>query len=230
MIYRSLKFLRKSIEGRIHRQEPRPVLDPHDFPWTQKVESAHPDIRREALEVLKSRASIPDFNAILPNQRALTQNQDWKAYFLLANFRQVPNNARVCPRTILALQNIPGVMNAFFSILAPQTEIPAHRGPYAGLLRYHLGVLVPEGDLGIRVDQEICRWHEGRSLIFDDSFEHEAWNRTPEDRVVLFVDFVRPLRGAINFTNRLMIQSFSLTREARRANKIIQGDPKCPDM
>ncbi len=67
-----------------------------------------------------------------------------------------------------------------FSILEPGKHLPPHRGPYNGVLRLHLGLIVPEprDQLGIRVENEIYRWREGEAVIFDDAYEHEAWNNT----------------------------------------------------
>ena len=41
--------------------------------------------------------------------------------------------------------------------------------------------------------EDIRHWEEGKSMIFDDTFNHEVWNDTDETRVVLFVDVLRPL-------------------------------------
>src|SRR5450759_5552663 len=73
--------------------------------------------------------------------------------------------------------------------------------------RRHLGLIVPEPreQLGIRVDKEIYRWNEGEAVVFDDAYEHEAWNKTPHTRVVLFVDFVKPMRFPGNFLNWLLL-------------------------
>ena len=81
-----------------------------------------------------------------------------------------------------------------FSILEPGKRLPPHRGPYNGVLRLHLGLLIPEPRerAAIRVGPEQHHWTEGRVLIFDDAYEHEAWNETEQVRVVLFVDFERP--------------------------------------
>ena len=75
------------------------------------------------------------------------------------------------------------------------------------MLRLHLGLIVPEPreQLGIRVENDVYRWHEGEAVIFDDAYEHEAWNRTPNTRVVLFVDFRKPLRFPTNFLNWLLL-------------------------
>ena len=86
-------------------------------------------------------------------------------------------------------------------------HVPAHRGPYKGVIRYHLGLVVPEpaGSARIRVGDETRAWAEGESLVFDDSYNHEAWNDSDGDRVVLFLDVVRPCRFPFNLLNNLII-------------------------
>ena len=94
-----------------------------------------------------------------------------------------------------------------YSILEPGKHLPPHRGPYNGVLRLHLGLIVPEPreQLGIRVEHDVYRWREGEAVIFDDAYEHEAWNYTPHTRVVLFVDFRKPLRFPANVINWLLL-------------------------
>ena len=93
---------------------------------------------------------------------------------------------------------------AMFSILSPRKHILDHRGPYKGVLRYHLGLIVPEDAEAcrIRVGEDIRHWEEGESMIFDDTFNHEVWNDTDETRVVLFVDVLRPLPSPESQINR----------------------------
>jgi hypothetical protein len=93
------------------------------------------------------------------------------------------------------------------SILSPDKDIPEHRGPDGGVLRYHLGVIIPDepDSCGIIVNGEKAHWEEGKSLIFDDSFAHRARNMSDQLRVVLFVDFERPVRPPFNALNRWMI-------------------------
>ncbi len=113
----------------------------------------------------------------------------------------------MCPRTAALMREIPGMTTAMFSILSPRKHILDHRGPYKGVLRYHLGLIVPEDAEAcrIRVGEDIRHWEEGKSMIFDDTFNHEVWNDTDETRVVLFVDVLRPLpfpESAINRADR----------------------------
>jgi len=95
-------------------------------------------------------------------------------------------------------------------VLEPGRFLPPHRGPYNGVLRLHLGLIVPDvpDKVGMRVLDKITRWKEGRALIFDDTLEHEAWNDTDQSRVVLFVDFARPLRMPARLLNWLVLHSF----------------------
>jgi aspartyl/asparaginyl beta-hydroxylase (cupin superfamily) len=94
------------------------------------------------------------------------------------------------------IEQIPGLNSAFFSILAPGTHIPDHRGVTKGLITCHLGLIVPrDGDVRMRVDDRVVRWAEGETLVFDDTYRHEVWNDTAGTRVVLLIQFERPLRN-----------------------------------
>lgn len=221
MGYPLAKILRSQLERKIHAYEPMPVLDAREFAWAKRVESLYPEIRKEVETLLKDVEKIQNFNDVLPGQRALKQDAMWKSYFLYALKKEIIPNCAACPNTLSAIKEIPGVINAFFSILKPGVEIPPHRGPYAGIMRYHLGVIIPKGDVGIRVDKTVYRWEEGKSLFFDDSFDHEAWNRTDSIRVILFVDIERELPTYLGILNRILINIFSLSKSARYAQKKI---------
>jgi beta-hydroxylase len=105
------------------------------------------------------------------------------------------------------LDSIPGLTTAFFSILSPHKRISEHRGPWRGVLRYHLALQVPEPleQAGISVGGKVKHWREGQSLLFDDSYRHFAWNETDGVRVVLFVDVIRPLKPPADQLNRALI-------------------------
>jgi beta-hydroxylase len=182
-------------------------FEPADFPWTSRVEQGWPQIRAELDRVLEDREALPNFQDISVDQASITNDDNWKTYFLYGyGFKSDANCAR-CPETARLCAEIPGMKTAFFSILSPQKHIEAHRGPYKGVLRYHLGLRIPEPHEGcrIRVENDVRHWSDGDSLIFDDTYDHEAWNETDEVRVVLFVDFVRPLRFPASAVNRLVL-------------------------
>ena len=85
--------------------------------------------------------------------------------------------------------------SASFAILPPGAHVPMHRGATRGLVTCHLGLIVPrDGDVRMRVGDRMVRWAEGETLVFDDTYDHEAWNDTGGIRVVLRVRVRRPLR------------------------------------
>ncbi len=119
----------------------------------------------------------------------------WRSFFLWGYSYPIEDNLAQCPKTAAVVARIPDLNSAFFSILAPGTHIPAHRGVTKGLITCHLGLIVPrDGDVRMRVDDRIVRWAEGETLVFDDTYDHEVWNETAGTRVVLLIQFERPLR------------------------------------
>jgi len=184
-----------------------PIYDKAVFPWASKVEAAYPAIRAELERVLTRKDDLPGFHELSADVATISQDRGWKTFFLCGYGFSSENNIKACPQTWAACQNIPGLITVMYSILEPGKHLPAHRGPYNGVLRLHLGLIIPEPreQLGIRVEREVYRWREGEAVIFDDAFEHEAWNRTPHTRVVLFVDFRKPLRFPANFLNWLLL-------------------------
>ena len=185
-------------------------FDCNRFLWAHSFEENWKLILGELESVLLQHAYIPNFQDLSRDQQILTEGADWKTFFLYAYGHEVKENIECCPETTRLLNTIPGMKTAMFSILAPGKHIPEHRGPYKGILRFHLGLLIPtEGGCGIRVKDVVRHWNEGQCLIFDDSHLHEAWNYSNSLRVVLFVDFLRPLPFPISVINRLMVRRFS---------------------
>jgi beta-hydroxylase len=214
--------LRSAVEGLI-RLSPggsTPVFDPADFPWTRDVEAQAPAIQAELRAVLDRWEEVPPFQVLQPEQERLTTDDRWRTYVLYAYGRWCARNRAECPATARALEGIPGLRAAMFSLLAPGKRIPPHRGPYAGVLRYHLGLHVPQPRAcGIRVRGVVARWREGRSLVFDDSFDHEAWNDSDQPRAVLFVDVERPLPGLLAALNRRFLDALARSEFVTRGQE-----------
>jgi ornithine lipid ester-linked acyl 2-hydroxylase len=178
------------------------------FPWTVELEAASDQIRLELDRLLAHKSQIPAFDQVSARQASLAGSK-WKTFFFRVYGLDIQESSSMCPRTAQLISKIPGATTAFFSILESGKHIPPHSGPYKGVLRYHLGLLVPSSDhtCAIRVGSEIRSWSEGKSLIFDDTHEHEAWNHTGSDRVVLFVDFIRPIPGFLGLINRSILSA-----------------------
>ncbi len=184
-----------------------PIYDPAVFPWIKEVEGEWRAIRTELDRVLVRKDDLPGFHELATDVATISQDRGWKTFLLSGYGFKSDANIKACPETWRICQKIPGLITVMFSILEPGKHLPAHRGPYNGVLRLHLGLIVPEPreQLGIRVEKEVYRWREGEAVVFDDAYEHEAWNRTPHTRVVLFVDFIKPTRFPARFLNWLLL-------------------------
>lgn len=184
------------------------VMNTRQYPWTKDVEQGYDRIRAELNTILADYDSIPNFDDLSAEQgRIVTGERRWKTYMLYAYGARFEKNLSQCPDTDSVLQKIPGMVTAFFSIIEPHTAIAPHRGPYKGVLRYHLAlqVPIPADSCGIQIGDSVYHWQQGRSLIFDDTVTHEAWNNSDDIRIVLFVDFKRKFPFPINVMNDAMI-------------------------
>jgi aspartate beta-hydroxylase len=209
-----------------------PVLDAEIyFPMALRFEERFGDIRREVLTLPGGVAGMPLIHEVLREQTDLfeTDSIPWRFVPLHAFGRPHPANQALCPVTSGLLRDVPGLLNATFSVLEAGKHLTAHKGPYAGMMRYHLGLVVPPPAPGrppsaLRVEGRFLEWREGKGFLFDDSFEHEAWNNADEPRIVLIVDFSNPTMPAwlrlIDRVLRVLIRNLPFARRYLRDSTI----------
>ncbi|MGE0409685.1 MAG: aspartyl/asparaginyl beta-hydroxylase domain-containing protein [Amphiplicatus sp.] len=184
------------------------ILNKADFPWAARLEENWKTIRRELDAVLAGRDRLPNIQDISPTQRYLTKDGGWKTFFFHAYGHWAKENCRRCPETARLVSEIPNLQVAYFSILEPGKHIPAHKGIYKGLIRAHLGLIVPSPSerARMRVGGAMVHWKEGDCVVFDDTYEHEVWNDTEGWRVVLLIDVVRPFPFPFSLLNRTTLR------------------------
>ena len=172
------------------------------FPWLDAVEAATPAIREELQAILRERDAFRPYVQSDPSrprnaQAGMADNPDWSAFYLVKDGVTIEANAARCPRTLAALAHAPlprirgRTPSVLFSLLRPGAHIPAHNGFINTRLICHLPLIVPPG-CSFRVGNDIRDWVEGQAWVFDDTIEHEAWNRSSDTRVVLLFDVWRP--------------------------------------
>lgn len=103
----------------------------------------------------------------------------------------IEQNAKQCPHTVSVLKQIPNLRTAGFSRLGAGAHIKPHKGYTDEVLRCHLGLVVPDGDCRLKVEETVYQWQEGKAFVFDDTLLHEAVNYTDSDRYILLIDFYR---------------------------------------
>lgn len=161
--------------------EQRGFYDTTNFPFVNMLKRNVQAISAELEQVLKGQV----FTA-WPER--FLYGEGWDVFGLYLFDRRIPENCAVCPDTTALIERVRGMTTAGFSRLAPGTHIKPHVGFTDEVLRCHLGLITPPG-ARLRVGAETRDWEAGECLIFDDTVEHEAWNESSADRVVLLLDF-----------------------------------------
>ena len=182
----------------------QPYYPRRHFPWLESLEAATDAVRAELHAVLSEGHSLEPFLGDAPpdpGQRMLDssggQEPAWDAYFFHRHGQRHDGHCARCPRTAAQLDALPLVRirdhapEALFSVLSPGTHILPHTGVTNTRLVTHLPLIVPP-DCAIRVGGQQHAWQEGRCVTFDDTWEHEAWNRSGQLRVVLILDSWHP--------------------------------------
>lgn len=186
----SLLDLDRRVAGR--GDAPSHALPTDRLEWARPIEQRWPEVRTELDALLADDVRLPVTDDVV----GVEQGADgrWTTYILGWFGSWLEFNCRRCPTTTELVRAVPGVEIAGFTVMHAGTHIPAHRGP-AKALRYQIGIRVPDppGSCRLRVGDEVIEHADGKSLLFDDLSEHEAWNDSDEDRYVLFVQHRLPL-------------------------------------
>lgn len=170
-----------------------PILQVADFPALAPLRDNWQIIRDEALQLsdqghIRAAAKNNDasFNSFF--------KEGWKRFYLKWYDEPLPSAQVLCPHTVALVRSIPSVKAALFALLPPGGRLNPHRDPFAGSLRYHLGLVTPNSDLcRILIDGNPYAWRDGEDIVFDETYIHSAENRTDVTRIILFCDVERPL-------------------------------------
>ena len=213
------------------------------YPALAKLEAGYPAIREECLALLDHKERLTDISKLGGSYtKAGIHTIRWKSFvFKSGDF--VEENCARCPRTAALLREIPGLYTAFFSVVDPHQVITPHWGYYKGILRYHLGVVIPNNnadgacwlrvnadpyqnaqrDISAIVKGEVYHWHDGEGIVFDDNYLHDAANGSDQVRVVLWLDLKRPMPLPFDLFNRLVgwIVRHDASLEKIRTNAIV---------
>ena len=175
----------------------RPFVDVKAFPELTPLTENWKTIRDEALKLfddghIRAAAGYTDlgFNSFF--------RRGWKRFYVKWYDEPLPSAKALCPKTVELVQKIPNVNGAMFALLPPGGDLGKHRDPFAGSLRYHLGLVTPNADsCKIWVDGEPYHWKDGEAVMFDETYIHWAENKSNVTRLILFCDVERPLRSRI---------------------------------
>jgi beta-hydroxylase len=199
----------------------RPFLDPADFPELRVLTDNWQVFREEGMQLLQQgrvTASTGDndvgFHTFF--------RRGWTRFYLKWYGDPLASAEDWCPRSVALLKRAPSVHGAMFAALPPEGRLGRHRDPFAGSLRYHLGLITSNDDrCWIEVDGQRQHWRDGQAMMFDETYVHEAYNGWDQTRLVLFCDVERPLAEPLASLNRWV------TRHVMHATRTqnIDGEP-----
>jgi beta-hydroxylase len=175
----------------------KPYVDMQQFHELAPLQANWQMIRDEGLKLfdegyIRAAAGYNDlgFNSFF--------KKGWKRFYLKWYGEFLPSAQALCPQTSALLASMPNVNAAMFTLLPPGSRLPKHRDPFAGSLRYHLGLQTPNSqECCIVVDGEPYYWKDGEAVMFDETFIHYAHNNTDVQRLILFCDVERPLSNPL---------------------------------
>lgn len=196
-----------------------PILDSDDIAGLAILRENWQTIRDEALALseqgaIKKSYELNDagFNSFF--------KFGWTRFYLKWYGDVLPSALRDCPNTVELLRQVPDVKAAMFAMLPAGGLLTPHRDPFAGSLRYHLGLHTPNsGDCYILVDGCKHAWQDGKDILFDETFIHEAYNNTEQDRIILFCDVRRPMRSRV-IDNINAFMSRTVAKASATANEV----------
>ena len=189
----------------LFNQKSLPVSSIDSYSFLQSIEDNFVQIRKELLEY-NEKFIFKNMEDLSEEQQRIVQQNKWKTLFLRVCGKDIEKNCIFFPMTVNLLKD-KNIKTVMFSVMEPDTHITPHRGVYKGFLRYHLGLIIPKESekCAIRIDSEIYHWKEGKSILFDDTYEHEAWNFTNEQRIILLIDVERKLNFPANILNKIIL-------------------------
>ena len=199
----------------------RPFLDPADFPELGVLTDNWHVFREEGQALLEQgrvTAATGDndvgFHTFF--------RRGWTRFYLKWYGEPLASARQWCPRSVEILRRVPGVHGAMFAALPAGARLGRHRDPFAGSLRYHLGLITSnDGRCWIEVDGIRRYWRDGQPMMFDETYVHEAENGWNQTRLVLFCDVERPLAQPLAGLNRWV------TRHIMPATRTqnVEGEP-----
>lgn len=203
------------------------------FEECRLLKENYQQIAEELRALMAAETPIPPLEQVDKVQGLFSRRDGipWRTFFMKAYGNWVPGNCSKVPFTYGLLKEIPQVTTVMFSVMEPGKHIPGHRGIFNGILRYHLGLIVPEeGSSYLEVKGKRYAWREGEHIMFNDTHYHEAWNNASQARAILLLDIRREksLPAWLRPINRRVISFFSKIKRVRAAVKNAEMKTEAP--
>ncbi len=149
-------------------------------------------LEKEYVKIKEEFQSVASENIYTKWPEEFLYNEGWNVFGLRFQKNDIKEAHLLCPVISGLIKKYDTLIDSLgFSSLNPGTIIKPHIGYTNKVLRCHMGIIVPKGDCALKVAERIIKWKEGSAFIFDDTEQHEAWNKTEQKRVVMLIDLVK---------------------------------------
>lgn len=163
-------------------------FDPDKYQFSKIICGSYEVFNKELTNYLQQHKLQSYFNSAM-----VAEANSWKTISVRTWDVEIYENHRFFPETLKVINSIPGLVSASFNLLQPNGHIIPHCGDTNGIFRCHLGLSIPGKlpECGFRVGDEWRNWENGKLLVFVDAHNHEAINKTKENRYIFLFDIVR---------------------------------------
>jgi aspartyl/asparaginyl beta-hydroxylase (cupin superfamily) len=198
----------------------------YDFKTDEILRNNYKLIKDEALLLYNNKNKLLNMKDLSNTAFGNIDSEEnlWKVYVLKWYDKISDKARRECPNTCKLIDQCDDVYVVMFSIIEPGKYIPPHKGPSTLCLRYHLGLSIPQdkNNCFITVNNEKFIWEEGKSFIFDDTYEHSVINNTNEPRIILFVDIKRPTNFLTSNLNNWLLSKSNFNHFTKTINDAVE--------
>lgn len=188
------------------------------------VSANHDRILKESLELMNDGGGVPMIDMDMTQSKFFGQD-GWRPLWVKFFNGWAPTANRL-PTLKSIADEIPGLVFLSVSVLHPGTELSLHTGISRSVHRYHYGLQIPKGNLGLRVEGKYYRWVEGEGIVWDDTLLHEAWNKSDQPRLIVMADVKRDLGFWYNLGTDLAYWIVSKTRDIASITKVLEKHSK----
>lgn len=184
-------------------------FDKANFEWTKILEENYEAIKQEYINI-NNKNRLIDATVFSKEQIKSVAPDQWSVFPLFVYGNKIEKNWVECPVTVNCLKQIPTITTAWFSVMKPGTYVKPHRGTYKGYLRCLMGLIVPDDitQSGLAINNTTYHWKKNECVIFDDTFIHSAYNNSEITRVVLYIDFIRPMPSFLMYISKVLTDMF----------------------
>lgn len=184
------------------------------------IRTKHDIILSEALSYLNEHGGVPMIR--MDEIQAKFYGADgWKPLWVKFINRWAPGSNRM-PTLKNICKSIPGITLLHVSVMHPGTHLPMHIGPSRAVYRYHYGLVVPKGNLGLNIEGSVLQWEERRGFVWDDTLYHESWNKTDKPRLVIFADIKREIGPMYDIGTHILYSMVGITSHVDKAASVIE--------